>query len=473
MRLHQTLLLTGTIALSPSLAMAQVSPTPIITGHLQMVWGDRAPHTKGPASKFRTSLVTGNGKSLRLDPDSARRAAGDLYALYGEEVALSIARQASLLHTDPVLIPEAIVALTPSQMTHTTRDVTGPQPWITLMCKFAGNADEPKPLSYFQSLYGNQPGEMGHFWSKVSYGKVTINGSTAAGWYTLPHARSHYITMQNGEPDADLTALFQDCTAAADADIDFSQFVGIGLAFNDDLDGYAWGGSRYAALDGPAKTWYVTWRPPWGFNNLAPNAHEMGHGFGLPHANNSDGDPDPYDNPWDVMSDSWYNATHSATYGTLPKEISIWSRAHLGWVDANERLEINANGNWQQIHLSFAELQNINGMREIRIQPPGFPNSEYFTVEARQSTGTYDGNLAGTAVIIHHVQTGREEPAWSVDAAQPPADRANNPGSIFKVGESIALTPSVHLQVAGTANDGFLVSIQVGGDVLFQNGFEP
>ena len=150
-------------------------------------------------------------------------------------------------------------------------------------------------------MLSNSTGRLDDYWRTVSYGKVNVAGSAAYGWFTLPHPRSYYLTASGS---ADLNKLFADCTAAADSTVNFSKFVGINQMFNADLDGYAWGGNRYATLDGKTGSWRVTWEPPWGYQHEAPLAHEMGHGFGLPHANNSDLDSDPYDNPWDVMSDA-------------------------------------------------------------------------------------------------------------------------------------------------------------------------
>ena len=74
-----------------------------------------------------------------------------------------------------------------------------------------------------------------------------------------------------------------DCTAVADADVFFPNFVGINMVFNGDLNGFAWGGGQTLALDGQTKSYRATWLPPWA-HNPAVMAHEMGHGFGLPHS---------------------------------------------------------------------------------------------------------------------------------------------------------------------------------------------
>ncbi len=114
------------------------------------------------------------------------------------------------------------------------------------MCKFADMAAEQKPRAYFQSQYGNAPGQLGHYWSEVSQGAIDLDGSSAHGWYTLPKPRSAYVATVNGRPRADLSLLFADCTALADAAVDFSGVQGVNLMFNAELDGSAWGGGACA-----------------------------------------------------------------------------------------------------------------------------------------------------------------------------------------------------------------------------------
>ena len=67
---------------------------------------------------------------------------------------------------------------------------------------------------------------------------MDLIGSGAFGWFTLPYNRDHYLP--GGSLDWEAAA--EDCTAAADAVVDFTPYVGINLMFNADLDGYAWGG---------------------------------------------------------------------------------------------------------------------------------------------------------------------------------------------------------------------------------------
>src|SRR5690606_1067891 len=246
-------------------------------------------------------------------------------------------------------------------------------------------------------------------------------------------------TRVGGEDSADLDALFDDCTAVADAQVDFRDVVGINMMFNDDLDGYAWGGARCSRLDGVQRCWSTTWNPPWSFNNVAPLAHEMGHGYGLPHSDNSDGDSDPYDNPWDVMSSAWYNAVQDATYGARPKHINIYQRDRLGWVAPARRQVVQVGAEPVRVHVDYASLAVSSNVQMLVLQGPSTPDpylGTIYTVEARRPVGAYEGALAGDAVIIHAVGSEYRAMAKSQDADVPPADISNNEGSMGNVGET-------------------------------------
>jgi hypothetical protein len=455
------------LALLP--ACAGLHAQSIEQGTLELLWGDAAPGSS-QATRFEANLVDVNGTRRAVDTESALHAAGNLFDLAGRQVAMSLFPGPWI---DGRLAPEAIVDATPALDAPQNPRVSGAQPWVTLACRFSDVAEQPHDLAYFGTMLSNQTGRLDHYWREVSYNKVNVAGSSAYGWFTLPHPRSYYI------PDggsANLTNLFNDCTAVADSTVNFANFVGINTFYNDDLDGYAWGGNRYAALDGPSRNWYVTWEPPWGYANEAPLAHEMGHGFGLPHANNSDLDSDPYDNPWDVMSDSWHNAGSDPTYGAQPKHIGVWSRDHLRWIDAARKLTVSTNGAFNGIVLDRASMIGSTHAQMIVVTLPApEPASHYYVIESRKRVGYYEANLAGDAVIIHEVRTDRDAPAWSVDASAPPADVSNNEGSMFKVGESwTAPGNAFTVSVVSAAAEGFVLNLRRGAvvDLIFRNGFD-
>jgi M6 family metalloprotease-like protein len=455
-------------------------PSPLI-GRLELAWGDPGPAAKAAGvvdTEFRVTLVTDDGGRHPIDPDQALRAAEDLYALFGRRVAVStvptVAKRggAGVPVVDAAFVEAAFVDaivpiddLSPSKAGEIVPKIAGVTVWATLMCKFSDIATEQKAQSFFQSQYGAAIGQLDHYWQEVSYGQINLAGSAAYGWATLPQPRSYYVTKDEstGKDKADLTKLFEDCIAAHDPNVNFAAnggLQGVNMMFNGDLDGFAWGGSRCAALDGVNKCWSTTWNPPWSFNNLAPLSHEMGHAYGLPHANNSDNDSDTYDNPWDVMSDSWNNGVSNATYGTLPKHINIYSRNRLGWVAAARKRTITAGTGARSVTLDRASLPGSVNTQMLTLNYPD-QSTRYYTVEVRKRTGNYENRLAGDAVIIHEVQAGRASPAWSQDADTPPANRANNEGSMFKVGETwVSPDYAFRVKVDAATTDGFVVTVR-------------
>ena len=443
-------------------------------GLLQLEWGDPAPVPPGQAkskSRFNARLVKDDGSRIALDPAQARKAAGDLYVLANRRVAIAFGAPGKTASSAPTI--EAIV---PADRTAQSAPVTaasarvaaaapvnGVTRWVTLMCKFSDIGTEQKTQAFFQSQYGEGVGQLGHYWREVSYNKINLAGSSAHGWFTLPQPRSHYVTEENGEDKADLKKLFADCGAAADATVDFNSVQGVNMMFNGDLDGYAWGGGMCAPLEGRSNfCTRATWNPPWSFSNLAPLAHEMGHGYGLPHSDNSDGDSDTYDNPWDVMSDGWYNAVSDSTYGTRPKHINVFQRHRLSWVDgARQQIIVLGDLATRDIALDYAHLAGSGNvqMLVLSLSPQADPYATVvYTLEARKREGPYEGALAGDAVIVHKVQASGT--AYSIDADVPPANRANNEGSMFKVGERWVTPEGSHaVSVKAQTATGFVVTV--------------
>jgi M6 family metalloprotease-like protein len=355
--------------------------------------------------------------------------------------------------------------------------IFGSQPWVSILCKFSDKSSEPRNLSFFEGMYSNVFSGLDHYWREVSYNQIDIIGSIAVDWVNLPGTHSSYVPTPGSGSDADLSQLFNDCTTAADSFVDFSDigdgntsFVGINMMFNDVLDCCAWGGGRGANLDGLSKFWRVTWNPPWSYNNESTIAHEMGHGFGLPHSNNSDNDSNTYDNPWGVMSSSGGNSVTHNVYGRLGKHINMYHKSRLNWVTDVDGYVANLYSN-KTITIDRSALLQTNNYRFARIP---LSDGTFYIIESRFNISSYENNLPGTAVIIHHVDQNRSSPSWLVDADIPPANYSNNEGSMWKVGESFEDPIDGYIiNVLEITENGFKVQIEgLLNKLMFINGFE-
>ncbi len=468
--LDRTLIVTlVTVLLAAAAPGADAAPLVKRSGWLHVVWGDPAPGSGQPAA-YRVLLTEDTGEVAELAIDEVLARGVLLWNGRQVEVTVEAGQEAG-----PLTVRAARLLAPPEGVPQIAGGVSGSQPWVSILCKFSDIAAEPQDLSYFQGMYANVPGGLDHYWRELSYGEINVAGSTAVTWVTLPNPQTFYAPTPGSGFDADLTALFSDCTAAADPLVDFSNggtpFVGINMMFNDVLDCCAWGGTRFATLDGVSKVWRVTWEPPWGYADEGVIGHEMGHGFGLPHSTNWDNDGFPYDSPWDVMSSATGYAVVDPTYGRLGKHTLTYHKDILGWIPADERFEASTD-NIHVIVLDHLALASTENYRMARVPIAG--SSRFYTVEARDLVGSYDGALPGNVVIISEVDPGREEPAWVVDSDVPPANFGDNEGSMWRVGETfVDAANDIAIEILAATADGFQVAITTGNpDLIFADGFE-
>lgn len=452
--LSPLLLATGALAAEPSQALE---------GRLSIIWGDSQPGEEHETHR-RLTLTNDAGVVTPLSM-SDELLQGGVFRWNGSLVKVFPATEGETAKGEL-----RVAAIQLLEETLLGGGVTGSQPWVSILCKYSDIAAEPRNLAYFQGMYDNAPGRLDHYWREVSYDQIDIVGSTAVDWVNLPNPQSSYVSDPGSGTDADLNSIFNHCTAAVDHLVDFSLYVGINIMINDLLDCCAWGGSRFTTLDGVTRSWRTTWNPPWGFENETVIAHEMGHGFGLPHANNFDADDNPYDSPWDVMSSAWGNATNDPTYGTLGKHINAYHKDQLGWF-APARRFVTPDDSRTTITLDHTGISDSSNYLIATIPIAG---NHWYTVEARQRFGDYELALAGDAVIIHEVRTNRGEPSWAVDADQPPADFGSNPGTMWTVGETFTDAENqISVTVESATADGFIVTIEFGDSVtIFEDGFE-
>ena len=436
----------------PSKSVQATSPESL-SGWFTIVWGDAS----DGSTSMQYSLKTDNGDLHKLIFDEAlAQSLGGVLALNGKRVSVrgDWARVSTISGEGVAFKVESLSLLSESASEDVSGLVSGSQPWVSIMCKFSDYATEPKNLAYFQGMYGASSPGLDHYWREVSYNTVNVVGSTAVGWYVLPQPRSYYV--YNNSLNFDRAA--NDCTAAADPYVNFANVVGINLMFNAELDGYAWGGSNYMTLDGVTKLWRMTWEPPWGYADVTVIAHEMGHGFGLPHSSGNYGQT--YDNRWDVMSDTWSDCGNStdATYGCLGQHTISYHKDILGWIPANQKFI--PTGGTENITLEQLALPQTSNYKIAQISIGG-SSTHFYTVEVRRKTG-YDVKLPGAAVVIHEVNTTRERPAYVIDADG--NGNTGDAGAMWTVGETFTDSLNgISVYVSASTATGYQVSITTPG----------
>lgn len=445
------LLLPGQAVLAAPQTQNKPSTPTSATGWLTVIWGDDATDTHHSTTVFW--LTDTDGHTTSLSVDEARLNPDLLSALNQQYVTV----EGQINASQPALVVTAVRAAPRQPARAAQLTLNGPQPWLSILCKFPDVAAEPQPRSFFQGMYSSSYPGLDHYWREVSYNNVNLTGSQAVGWYTLPHPRSYYVYDRNndGRAELDHSRAVNDCTAAADPEIDFPTYVGLNLMFNTELDGYAWGGAYYMTLDGVTKPYRVTWEPPWAYANLSVIAHEMGHGFGLPHSSGSYGAT--YDNRWDVMSDAWSccGCNNDPTYSCLGQHTIAYHKYLLGWIP-EERNTTVAIGSRATITLEQMTRWPTN-TNPLMVTIPVSPTL-FYVVEARAQEG-YDLKLPGTTVIIHEINTTRYTPAYIVDVDN--NQNTGDAGAMWDPGETFTdQSNRITVAVEAATATGFVITIQ-------------
>jgi hypothetical protein len=413
--------------------------TAYLTGSIYIVWGDG--DASNPQSLTRYFLTSTNQAQIELIVDQQ----AGLLELNRQQVSV----RGTWLDAGQTFRVDTITAVEGQQ----PEGVFGPQPWVSVLCKFADYPGEPKALPYFVDMYASTYPGLNHYWQEQSFNLANLDGSGAFGWYTLPYNREHYLPGGN----LDWDAAAQDCTAVADDDIYFPDYVGINLMFNADLDCCAWGGSWYLCRDGVCQNWRMTWEPPWGYENIGVIAHETGHGFGLPHSSGEYGQV--YDNAWDVMSDVWSNGNRGGVdpvYGTMGQHTISYHKNMLEWIDSDHMIVV-PTGTHITLPIERIALPQTGDPLGAKILINDSLYS-FYTVETRTFDG-YDTWLPGEAIIIHNVLTGRPEPAHVVDIDH--NGNTGDEGAMWRVGETFADTVNgIFVTVEAATETGFIVTIE-------------
>ncbi len=409
--------------------------TTSVTGRLTLVWGDAV---DGPGEhQFLVHVTDGELRRVRLVFGAgAEPPYEELLRLNGQLVTVAgvlSSAPADAVNAQDVLYVQQHDWVRPLADT-APAPISGAQPWVTLLCRFGDSTTVTRNVNT-SLLTGSAYPSLDFYWRETSYDNINLTGSAVSEWVNLPNPRSYYVYDSNGDgtEDANLGRLVNDCTTAADPLVNFANFVGINMLFNQGIGPFLWGGSWSLTRDGVSKVWRTTWVGMSSANYaiFAGLAHETGHGFGLPHSSGPYGQV--YDSRWDVMSYPYarYDAT-IADY--IPAGTISYHKDLDGWIPTARRFTPLPNSS-TTITLERLVAPISSSTYLMAKVPIAGSTTRFYTVELRRLVG-HDTGVPGDAVVIHDVLTNRSNgsPALVVDP-----DNNNNPndaGAMWTAGET-------------------------------------
>ena len=185
---------------TPPSRVATSRDTETVSGWLSAVWPDG--QAKGSAHGPIYAVMSSDGTITYVQMDDPAvqdllAASGGILALDRKHVTISGKHLAvgpsghGALKAESVHVTTVPSTSGPQPLAALPDAVTGSQPWISILCRFADVTATPASLPYFQTMLDNTKPHLDHYWREASYNQANIAGSTALGWYTLPKRGRH------------------------------------------------------------------------------------------------------------------------------------------------------------------------------------------------------------------------------------------------------------------------------------------
>jgi len=300
-------------------------------------------------------------------------------------------------------------------------------PWAILLCKFKSappgtvminpNLDFKAVCEKFFTN-PNAGFNAVRFFADMSHQKLDLSSSKVFGWYEVNASISNYNAQ--GDPVIDNNQTTQDDIvrmakqAAKDAGVDISSFTGVVVIMNI-ATGWAQGG-WYSGLP-PNGNMAADWRRvdarnpdgtkgaagTGGGNGVEVFGQELGHGFGLHHSRKN-GDPNDYQDQWDIMSTLNAHSAPDNDYGARGPGLNAWNMRSRSWLDETRVWHAPAGGFVHRIQLRPLHRTDLPGMLAAELPPlnttGGFPQ---FLVEFRKNEN-WDSGIPRPCVLIHRFE---------------------------------------------------------------------
>ncbi|MFE2145248.1 M6 family metalloprotease domain-containing protein [Streptomyces sp. NPDC059456] len=238
------------------------------------------------------------------------------------------------------------------------------------------------------------------FFERASYGRFRLVPHPQKQWIRMPKPSTAY-GIQRDWAAQDRAAYLRDAVAAADPEVDFSQYDVVYFVADPDAPGVDSDATKVVNFDRPIRAdgtdlrriVTVFERHPPDRNVLA---HETGHVFDLPdlyhRPTDGKGDWDTYVGDWDVMG---------SQFGMAP-DLFAWHKWKLGWLDASQ-VDCVQSGSSLHTLLPLAQAPAPGATGGTRLAVIRTGTGSAIAVEARGSAGN-DGDTCTEGVLVYRVR---------------------------------------------------------------------